>query len=160
MSICKWKGKLSTGGILCTKSVVNAQITTDDNLVTCKGCMLILGNKIQPFRQTHLASNFFESAYFEDGVLVFSAVSRPELIKTICSTLRFKTVKVTNDPKEITCSHCIKSMWGDKESKKFILRGFMVEGGLTLRNSKERTESMSSERMGLTLDSLLYRKKE
>ena len=35
----------------------------------------------------------------------------------------------------------------------------MVEGGLTLRNSKERTEPMSSERMGLTLDSLLYRKR-
>ena len=68
--------------------------------------------------------------------------------------------KLTNNPKELTCSHCLNSVWGSKEAKFFILTGLMVEFGHPLGKVRERLRRCSALTLRNLLDKLLDNKLE
>lgn len=156
MSVCMWKGKLSSGGILCGKPLEHAQITTDAHIVTCKDCKIELASKINARRHIHLNVNFLDGAFLTTNnegnpILNFKEM---ESGKPLCSLS--KNYATTNDPKEITCKHCINGVWGSKDAKIFILAGFMTEGGLSLIQVRSKLRSMSNLKLKEMLNTLLY----
>ena len=129
---CKWKGNIRNGHVLCGSNHKEVTITTDNFLNYAK--------------------------YYKDEGLIFEKYVSDK-VNTICPTKNSGNLRVTNDPKEITCSHCLRLVWGGKNSMQFILTGLMVECGHTLSVVRRKTSTLSAEKLKKKLNSLLYNSK-
>ena len=156
---CKWKGNIRNGHVLCGSNHKEVTITTDNFLVTCIQCLRLLKHKISYISHIHLNNNFLNYAkYYKDEGLIFEKYVSDK-VDTICPTKNSGNLRVTNDPKEITCSHCLRLVWGGKNSMQFILTGLMVECGHTLSVVRRKTSTLSAEKLKKKLNSLLYNSK-
>ena len=169
MTICRWKGNIKTGGILCKKPISEVEsITTDDRVTTCKECLLLTTSS-KGAKHVHLNADFLSFAKTgKDGILEFEKF---QVIKDKRKRTGRKDVfivckqdtpnwlvpehRLTNDPKEVTCSHCFK-LWQTKEKMKFILSGVMIENGLSMKKVRFTLQGASTEKMKKMLDKMIY----
>tara|TARA_R110000751_G_scaffold252829_4_gene352459 strand:+ start:871 stop:1362 length:492 start_codon:yes stop_codon:yes gene_type:complete len=156
--ICKWKGTIKLGGIVCGKSAADVEITTDDRVVTCRNCKIILGTKMGKHLHTHLNLHFLKYASInEDEILEFKTYdSKIPQLMCIQNPREIRARLITNDPREITCSHCKRSVWGRKDMKAFILTGLMIEGGHVMSSIRRKMATASNEKLKESLNKLLY----
>jgi len=170
MSVCKWKGTKRNGGILCEKPITEVvSVTTDDSVITCKECLLLITSKKTTARQTHLNTDFLSFANLgEDGLLNFEKYKaiRDNRNKTgfkdshiVCRSESpnyfVPENRITNDPKEVSCLHCLK-MWGRKDTKKFVLTGVLLEAGLPMKQIKQKVNHASNAELERMLNKMLY----
>ena len=63
-TICRWKGTIRQGGILCDIDPTECEsITTDDRVVTCQQCLLLLNSKTTGAKHIHLNADFLSSLF-------------------------------------------------------------------------------------------------
>ena len=170
MNVCKWKGRLKTGYILCGKSAKEVEsITTDDRVVSCQACLLLMTGKRSRGKHIHLNADFLDFANLnENGLLDFTKYKhiKDKRTKTgiknnyiVCKrevpNFMVPEHRMTNDPKEVSCKHCL-SIWGRKETKKFVLQGVLLGSGLSLRDTNAKLNNMSSKQLDNMLNRMLY----
>jgi len=156
--ICIWSGTLKDGGLLCGKGVnIETPFTTDKELVSCFECKKLLGKKIHRYKHTHLNIDFLSNVEIEENKQLSFKKYRGTTGTPKCNySSGPRTLwKLTNNPKELTCSHCLNSVWGSKEAKLFILTGLLVELGHPLGKVRDRFKGFPANKLQNLLDKLL-----
>ena len=173
MTVCRWKGTKRGGHISCDKPISEVgSITTDDAVITCKECLLLTTKFNSKAKHIHLNADFLSYANLGDNDLLdfekYEA-ERDNRKKTgfkdsyiICKSNTPNFVvpehRITNDPKEVSCSHCL-NIWGRKETKAFVLTGVLLEAGMPMKTVRSRITNATSEKLTAMLDKMLYGKK-
>lgn len=151
---CMWKGTIRNGGILCKGEIV--EITTSKELVDCVECKKLLGRQIHKHRHVHLSIDFLSGVKIDDDKLSFEEYTKSVGTPMCMLSSGDRALwKITNNPKEITCGHCTQAVWGNKECKKFILTGLLVECGQSLKLIRQLLKECSNKELKILLDALL-----
>ena len=155
--ICKWKGDIQTGEILCGKDT--ASITTDNRCITCVDCLKMFKAKDSSIRNIHLNSNFLSYSSLDENEILQFEKFEDEKFHTTCREEAHRFIPkeiVTNDPRVVSCRTCLKAFWGDKENKKYTLQGVMIEAGHEMRFVRLKLKDFTTEQLTKTLDKYLY----
>ena len=170
MNVCRWKGNKRQGRILCDKPIHEVEsITTDDAVITCKECLLLTTKFTSKAKHTHLNADFLSFANigenglvdFEDYQEIKDGRKRTGIrdAKVICKEdsphFFIPEHRITNDPKKVSCSHCLK-IWGKQDTKRFVLTGIMLETGLPLTKINSKIRHASNDKLSSMLNKMLY----
>ena len=153
---CMWKGTLKDGGLICGNDPRETIFTTDKDLIECIICKQLLGRKINKYKHTHLNVDFLSHVKILKNRISFNKKQR-NFGTPMCMLSSGPRIlwKLTNNPKEITCSHCLKSVWGSRDAKKYILKGILVELGHPYRYISKKLREFSNDELRGFLDDLL-----
>ena len=153
---CMWKGALKDGGLICGNDPRETIFTTDKDLVECIICKQLLGRKINKYKHTHLNLDFLSNVKVLKNRLSFKKYKQTTGIPMCNLSNGPRTLwKLTNNPKEITCSHCLKAVWGSKQAKLYILKGILIEFGHPYRYVREKLSQFSNDELKELLNNLL-----
>jgi len=173
MKVCRWKGNKKIGRILCDKPIQEVEsITTDDAVITCKECLLLIKKFTSSAKHIHLNADFLKFTNIGDnGILDFEDYKeikdgrkrtgiRDSHIMCRKETPNYFVPenRITNDPKEVSCSRCLE-IWGGKETKMFVLTGIMLETGLPLKKVRAKLATSSNDKLSSMLNKMLYGEK-
>tara|TARA_B100000131_G_scaffold72690_1_gene68943 strand:+ start:574 stop:1107 length:534 start_codon:yes stop_codon:yes gene_type:complete len=153
---CMWKGTLKDGRLICGNDPSVTVFTTDKDLVECIKCKQLLGRKINKYKHTHLNVDFLSHVKILKNKISFNKHKEIAGIPMCKLSSGPRTLwKLTNNPKEITCSHCLKSVWGSRDAKKYILKGILVELGHPYKYISKKLREFSNDELRGFLDDLL-----
>ena len=153
---CMWKGKLKDGGLICGKDPSVTVFTTDKDLIECIECKKLLGRRIHRYKHTHLNVDFLSHVKILKNRVSFKKNKETSGTPMCKISSGPRTLwELTNNPKEITCSHCLNAVWGSREAKLYILKGLLIEFGHPYRYVKEKLAQFSNAELKELLDNLL-----
>ena len=171
MNVCKYIGNRHRGSLLCGQPMIEAEsITTDDRVVTCQECLLKLRYKTHNnTNHIHLNADFLSHVSLgETGLIDFDDYEHQPDGRRKLGIKNYKVVckqdepdffvpasRMTNDPKKVSCSHCLKT-WGRKETMLFVLQGVMMESGIDMKTIRFKLQGASKEKLKRMLDKMLY----
>lgn len=171
--VCKWASYSNSntnrkvkGRVLCGLSPTDVTITTDNTIVTCTACKRLLGVKLNKFYHTHLSANFLDTAYFTGERIYFTPLEEDEIKAhqaTICRKDGFRVTKagnITNDPREISCTFCIKHTFGGRFNKALAIAGLLIDTGVSLTGARAKVNRMSASELDGVFYKMLYGSKK
>ena len=163
---CMWKGTIKNGGLICGNDPRDTVFTTDTDLIECDDCKRLLSKKIHSSKHTHLDLDFLsklvikqteQGKYLKNKIHVSfrkhtSTVGTPMCVSNAGPRPLWK---ITNNPKKITCSLCIKAVWGSREAKRYILKGILIDLGYASRLITIYLAPLSNDTLRVFLDKLI-----